>query len=144
MATTIKYISDRPVRCALIIVAAVMLMFSAGCDRDDNILVAIVRFETFAPKQAVQGAETGGRVLANRDIDFDEYGVCFSTRPNPGIGDRIASGTNLETSWVQESYSIEFTATITGLTAGTKYYIRAFLTTRTGTAYGDEVEFTPN
>jgi hypothetical protein len=141
---TIKYISAMPFRYALIFASAAILLLSAGCERDDNVLVAIVRFETFTPAQTVQGAETGGRVLANRDIDFEEYGVCYSTRPNPGIGDLIASGTNLETSWVQESYSIEFTATITGLTAGTKYYLRAFLTTRTGTAYGAEVEFTPN
>jgi hypothetical protein len=35
-----------------------------------------------------------------------------------------------------------FTSTITGLTAGTLYYVRSYATNSTGTAYGNEITFT--
>ncbi len=123
---------------------SVLILLAGSCERDDE-LVAIVSFETFQPFQTDLGYRTGGRIVANREITINEYGVCFSTVPDPTIADLIAPGTDLETEWVLGSYSIEFNSLITPpqLVAGTTYYIRAFLTTRTGTAYGKEVEFTP-
>jgi hypothetical protein len=116
-------------------------VFIISCERDDE-LVAIVSFETLAPVRTDFGAVSGGRITANREISFSDFGVCYNTSENPDINNFVAPGANLETSWVQESYSIGFTSGLSGLTPGTTYYLRAFLTTRTGTAYGEQVTFT--
>lgn len=123
---------------------SLLILLAGSCERDDE-LVAIVSFKTLPPERTDTGFLTGGSVVANREITINEYGVCFSTEPEPDIGDRRSPGTDLETEWVLGSYSIDFNSIITSpsLVAGTTYYIRAFLTTRTGTAYGEEVQFTP-
>ena len=127
----------------LFLFAAVIFIFSSGCERDDE-LVSIVSFELDEPEYTPQGLETAASVLANRETDFDEFGITYSTNPNPGISDFTIPGQNLETSWISDSYSIQFTASLAGLSSGTRYYMRAYLTTRTGTAYSkNEVVFTP-
>jgi hypothetical protein len=122
----------------VIVIAAISMI---SCERDDE-LVAIVNFETLAPVRTEFGAVSGGRITANREINFSEFGVCYNTSENPDINDFVAPGTNLETAWIQESYSINFNSNLSGLTSGATYYLRAFLTTRTGTAYGRQVTFT--
>jgi uncharacterized protein (TIGR02145 family) len=61
-------------------------------------------------------------------------GVCWSsTNTNPTITDSITTnGTG----------SGGFTSNLTGLTPGTKYYIRAYATNSAGTAYGYVISFT--
>ena len=61
-------------------------------------------------------------------------GVCWSTSPNPTIA--------LSTKTVNGSGIGFFNSTITGLTASTIYYVRAYGTNSAGTAYGDEISFT--
>ena len=59
-----------------------------------------------------------------------EKGLCWSTSPTPTIADsHIACGTGTGS----------FSTTLTGLTSGTTYYIRAYATNGAGTAYGNEV-----
>ena len=71
---------------------------------------------------------TGGANPTNR-------GVCWSTNHNPTITD----GKNVESG----SFSIgSFSSAITGLTAATFYYVRAYVVNSAGTVYGDEVSFT--
>jgi len=59
-------------------------------------------------------------------------GVCWSTNPNPTLADSKVEGTGIGL----------VTSSITGLTAGTKYYLRGYATNKAGTEYSDEVEFT--
>ena len=61
-------------------------------------------------------------------------GVCWSTSPNPTIA--------LSTKTVNGSGMGFFNSTITGLTASTTYYIRAYGTNSAGTTYGNEYSFT--
>jgi hypothetical protein len=121
----------------------ILLTFFIGCERDDD-LVAIVSFEISEPVLTVEGISTGGQLIANRAINYDQIGIVYSTRREPVISDAFVPGHDIETSWIQQQYSIEFQGLVTGLPAGRTYYMRAFITTRTGTAYSrNQVEFTP-
>ena len=72
--------------------------------------------------------DDGGDLIAFR-------GICWSTSPNP---------TTSSFKTINGSASSSFTSSITGLTADTKYYLRAFATNSAGTGYGNEVTFTTN
>jgi len=80
-------------------------------------------------------ASTGGTVTSDGGSEIIVFGVCWSTSPNPTTSSN-------KTSNVTGSGS--FTSNMTGLTANTKYYVRAYATNSTGTSYGNEVTFTTN
>jgi uncharacterized protein (TIGR02145 family) len=61
-----------------------------------------------------------------------EKGVVWSSTPNPTIaGNKTTNGSGTES----------FFATLTGLVAGTTYFVRAYATTSVGTGYGNELSF---
>jgi len=60
-------------------------------------------------------------------------GVCWSTSQNP---------TTANSKTTNSTGNASFTSSITGLTAGTTYYVRAYATNGGGTAYGTQVTFT--
>ena len=74
-------------------------------------------------------ATSGGNVSSDGGSSVTARGVCWSTNSSPTISDSKTS---------DGSGSGQFTSSITGLTAGTKYYIRAYATNIAGTAYGNE------
>ncbi|MBR5912549.1 MAG: hypothetical protein IKZ55_11240 [Bacteroidales bacterium] len=77
-------------------------------------------------------AKCGGVVTNDGGTTVTERGVCWSTSHNPTIsGGHANSGTGVGT----------FTSDISGLSAHTTYYVRAYATNSKGTAYGDEVAF---
>ncbi len=63
------------------------------------------------------------------------YGVCWNTSVSPTITDN-------NTDKGSASSTGAFTANMTSLAMGTTYYVRAYATNATGTAYGSEVSFT--
>jgi uncharacterized protein (TIGR02145 family) len=72
----------------------------------------------------------GGNVSKEGISSVTAKGICWSTDQNPDIEDyKIDVGPGCDT----------FTCNITGLMANTTYYIRAYATNNTGTAYGNEV-----
>ena len=78
-------------------------------------------------------ASSGGNVTASGGATVTARGVCWSTSHNPTISNSKTtngSGTG------------SFTSSLTGLTSGTTYYVRAYATNSVGTAYGSEVSFT--
>lgn len=78
-------------------------------------------------------ATCSGNVTADGGAAVTERGVCWGTSSNPTVdGTHTATGTGTG----------EYTVNITGLTAGTAYYVRAYATNSVGTAYGEEVTFT--
>ena len=78
-------------------------------------------------------AASGGSVTATGGATVTAVGVCWGTSTGPVV-------TGLHTS--DGSGVGSFTSSITGLTAGTTYYVRAYATNSVGTAYGNELSFT--
>ena len=81
----------------------------------------------------VTSATGGGNVTADGGASITARGVCWSTSSGPTIAnDHIDDG----------SGTGAFTSSLTGLTANTQYYVRAYATNSVGTAYGNEIIFT--
>lgn len=79
-------------------------------------------------------ATGGGNVTNDGGATVTARGVCWSTSHNPTISDNYVQASQGGTGL--------FTVNITGLTANTTYYIRAYAINSAGTAYGSEVNFT--
>jgi uncharacterized protein (TIGR02145 family) len=81
------------------------------------------------------GAVSGGNVSTDGGSSVTVRGVCWTTSTNPTVeGSHTTDGTGTGS----------FASTITGLTANTPYYVKAYATNSAGTAYGNEVSFTTN
>ena len=78
-------------------------------------------------------ANCGGEVTHEGGSSVTARGVCWSTSSNPTTADnKTTDGSGLGT----------FTSSITGLTSGQTYYVRAYATNSENTNYGDNVQFT--
>ena len=76
----------------------------------------------------------GGNVTNNGGYAVTERGVCYSsTNSEPTITDAFVAG---------GKGNGEFSVSITGLSAGTTYHLRAYATNENGTSYGDAVTVT--
>ena len=102
----------------------------SGCKKDptppvlSTTVVSDISFTT---------AKTGGTITSNGGAPVTARGICWSTTQNPTIAeihttDGVGSGA--------------FESNLTGLTAGTTYYVRAYAINSAGTAYGNQVSFT--
>jgi len=87
---------------------------------------------TAVSEVTVTTATCGGNVTADGGADVTACGVCWSTEQNPTVsGSHTTDG----------SSTGAFTSSLTGLTAGTTYYVRAYATNSAGTAYGEQLSF---
>jgi uncharacterized protein (TIGR02145 family) len=78
-------------------------------------------------------ATGGGNVTSDGGAFVSARGVCWSTSPNPTTaGNYTIDGTG----------GGSFVSNLTGLSANTPYYVRAYATNIVGTAYGNELTFT--
>ena len=78
-------------------------------------------------------AASGGNITNGGGATITARGICWSTTANPTIaGNHTTDGTGIGS----------FASNITGLTAATGYYARAYATNSVGTAYGNEITFT--
>ncbi len=87
------------------------------------------------PITAVTGtsATSGGNIFAGGELSILQRGVCWNTTGNPTLEDSFTDN---------GSGSGSFVSSIDGLTLGTTYFVRAYATNATGTAYGNEYFFT--
>ena len=82
---------------------------------------------------AASTAKCGGEVVMEKGYELSARGVCWSTSPNPTIGDNHT---------VDGEGKGSFESDIRGLTESTTYYVRAYATNEYGTGYGEEKSFT--
>ena len=78
-------------------------------------------------------ANSGGYVVRFAGAVVSSRGVCWSTSPLPTTSN--SKLTNVDSTEI-------FTSLMTGLTAATTYYVRAFAVNMVGTAYGNQLTFT--
>lgn len=79
-------------------------------------------------------ATSGGSISTTGMSGVISRGVCWSTITEPTI--ELSSKTN------DGEGSGNYTSSVTGLSANTRYYIRAYANHGAGTSYGNQVEFT--
>jgi uncharacterized protein (TIGR02145 family) len=75
-------------------------------------------------------ASSGGNITNDGGASVTARGVCWSTITNPTIE---------HSKTIDGEGTGAFISSITGLTPGTTYYVRAYATNSAGTAYGNEV-----
>ena len=112
-----------------------VLQIPVGCI--DSITYSTYSLPTLTTEEAtIIGSATatcGGNISSDGGSVVTSRGVCWSTSPNPEFNDSATSnGTG----------SGPFVSSITGLSAKTTYYVRAYATNILGTAYGNEISFT--
>lgn len=78
-------------------------------------------------------ATGNGNVTSDGEAPITERGVCWNTSGTPTTSDSKATSAGTTGA---------FTANITGLIPGQKYYVRAYAINEQGTSYGSQVEFT--
>ena len=81
-------------------------------------------------------AEGGGTVLSDGGDPAIVFGLCWNTSTGPTITTNLGMTTDFY------SNSQTYFSTMTGLSIGTVYYIRAYATNSVGTSYGSEISFT--
>jgi uncharacterized protein (TIGR02145 family) len=79
-------------------------------------------------------ATSGGTISSDGGSAITARGVCWSTSTNPSIAlpTKTTDGTGIGA----------FTSNLTGLSANTTYYVRAYATNSLGVGYGNEINFT--
>jgi uncharacterized protein (TIGR02145 family) len=81
---------------------------------------------------ALTSAISGGNITSNGGATVTLSGLCWSTTANPAITDPHST---------DGSAIGSFSSTMTGLTKGTVYFVRAYATNSAGTAYGNQFTF---
>ncbi|HUX95718.1 MAG TPA: hypothetical protein VMV47_08295 [Bacteroidales bacterium] len=105
-----------------------VLIFSS-CEKKVEPALTTTAASSITPNTAT----SGGNITSDGGSTVTARGVCWSTSADPTIADsKTSDGTGPGT----------FISSITGLTGGTSYYVKAYATNSTGTAYGNEISFT--
>ena len=80
------------------------------------------------------GATSGGNITADGGSSITARGVVWGTSSNPTVPSASSTSNGTGTG--------SFTSSITGLSAGTLYYVRSYATNTAGTSYGTQISFT--
>ncbi|MBP6935406.1 MAG: fibrobacter succinogenes major paralogous domain-containing protein [Paludibacteraceae bacterium] len=121
------------------LIMGVFLIFASSCEKDDDDNgngnnTGIPVLSTTAITDITQTtAKSGGNITSDGGATVTVRGVCWSTNQTPTISDnKTTDGTGAG----------NFVSSISGLTANTTYYVRAYATNSNGTAYGSAMSFT--
>lgn len=118
------------------IFAILLLAFiSFNCEKNDPDPVPLLPTVTTAAASSITAntALSGGSATTGSGPSISSRGVCWGTVSNPDInGNHTNNG----------SGNGAFTSAITGLSANTVYFVRAYATNSAGTTYGNEITFT--
>lgn len=80
-------------------------------------------------------AVVSGTVGYDGGSAITEYGICYATTENPTVENNKVTAT--------ADNNGNYSVTLENLTPGTPYYVRAYATNGVGTAYGEQLGFTP-
>ena len=118
------------IQCKIVLFALLlMLPIVVACSKEE-VLPVVPEVITSAAYDITENSfSIKGTIVTNGDAAISGRGICWGTDPNPTI-----DGSKLEA----DNSSGEFSLTVTGLKSGTTYYFRTYVTTASGTEYGDQ------
>ena len=109
--------------------------FITGCSDDDPLPINPPTLSTLAVTEIAEtSAKSGGNISDDGGGEISARGVVWNKEVNPTLENH--SGIT-----VDGTGSGVFQSNITGLSAGTTYFVRAYATNSAGTAYGNDVMF---
>jgi uncharacterized protein (TIGR02145 family) len=98
------------------------------------ISLATLNATVAASSITVSTAVSGGNITADGGSPITARGVVWGTTSDPTV--------SLSTKTSNGTGTGSFTSNITGLSAGTLYYVRSYATNSSGTSYGAQISFT--
>lgn len=109
-----------------------LVLIGAGTVTESESLVPVL---TTNPVSSITTttATSGGYISADNGYSVTARGVCWNTTGSP---------TTLNSKTTDGTGTGSFTSSLTGLSASTTYYVRAYATNSQGTGYGQERSFT--
>ncbi len=116
---------------SLVILAGLFLSLLFGCKKEATNVIPSIVIATVG-NITESSAATGGEISSDGGSAVTARGVCWNTDKIPTTSDKKTTDGNGLGS---------FTSSITGLTAGGTYYVRAYATNAVGTAYSSQVTF---
>ena len=119
------------VRISKVILVILSIFLIQSCKKDKTTPPVISTTAVSAISYTT--AASGGNVTNEGGASVTAKGVCWNTSPDPTVANnKTSDGTGTGS----------FSSSLTGLTAGTTYYVRAYATNSAGTGYGNQVTFT--
>lgn len=119
------------------------MVIGYGCSKTPAATITVVIPTVTTTKVIVNltstTAQSGGVIQSAGNGAISKNGVCYSsTNSTPTTADSKTS----DSVYNPGNSVTSFTSNITGLTPGTKYYLRAYATNSAGTGYGAVITFT--
>ncbi len=107
------------------------LLFSTGCKKKETVSLPVLTTSAIGDVTRTT-AKGGGTVTGDGGAEITSRGVCWGLFKNPDIaGPHTIDGAGTGS----------FASNLTGLIAGTTWFVRAYATNSAGTSYGDEIQF---
>jgi len=119
-----------------VLFSGILLMVTVSCGKKSDTPpanTAPVLTTTAVTAFTMTTANSGGNVTSTGGSIVTDWGLCWSTSPNPTVSDPTCGG---------GASTSNFTCGMTGLNVNTLYYVRAYAANSSGTAYGDQKSFT--
>jgi len=115
-----------------VLLAGLLLTIMLNCKKEAMKVAPTVTI-TEATNVTANSATVGSTITADGGTEVLSRGVCWNINGNPTISDtKTTDGKGMGS----------FTSSLTGLTASTTYYVRAYATNSEGTAYGNQISIT--
>lgn len=122
---------EKGILYSLFSIIGIVLILTSSCTKEKT--VTLPELSTSTPADITSASATSGGAISSDGGDaISARGVCWGIHYNPTVSDNITS---------DGSGTGTFLSSVTGLTSGTDYYIRAYATNSEGTAYGNELLF---
>jgi uncharacterized protein (TIGR02145 family) len=107
----------------------ILILLSTSCKK-----ASLPSVKTGSVSRILQtSAYASGQLVNDGGAHVSSLGVCWNTSPDPDISNHTSPDSTL---------TGLFTSHLTGLTANTLYYVKAYATNSEGTSYGETVTFT--
>jgi uncharacterized protein (TIGR02145 family) len=111
------------------------ILTSITCKKDE--LIKVTKIQTGTISEITYTSAKASAEFIDLGSNISSFGHCWNKTGNPEITD----SKNLVTGTAKKG---EFISNLAGLSAGTKYYVRAFATDGSKAVFGNQIEFSTN